>query len=136
MQIPDLFATADCFFNDQEVLRTIVLFTGPLSTSLMLQTSRRFAFGTDCISVAQNGELIISCAVHADFNTGELLSFFPVETFDSYSRMWSPLPSLPFRQGSLLAVFGRILHSFGGADPFTGAISSVVSRLNLIERNT
>ena len=51
--------------------------------------------------------------------------------------MWEPLPALPFPyNGSLLAVLGTFLYSFGGLDPYTPRITRSVNRLNMIEGET
>ena len=52
---------SSCLFNVQECPRTIVELAGPMSASIMLQISKRFAVDSDCKHVAQNGELIINC---------------------------------------------------------------------------
>ena len=128
---------SSCLFNVQECLRTIVGLAGPLSASIMLQASRRFAMDSDCISIAQNGELVVGCVVHTNLNTSEADTFYPPEIFEVYCRRWRPLPSLPFPcNGSLLAVFGNCMYSFGGLDPGNHTITSVVSKCNLIENES
>ena len=95
--------------------------------------SKRFADDIDCQNIAHNGELIISGMVHIDFTASMPMTLSP-ERYDSYTRTWKPLPSVPFpRNRTILAVFGVFLYSFGGLHSDPQVITSGVCRLNLTD---
>ena len=120
-----------------EASSRIVGFAGPLPARTVLQVARCFANDPACRSVAQNGELVITGSVQRGANT-EWRSFCAGQKYDSYARVWSPLPlSRSLQQnGSLSAAFGRFLYVFGGQDPHTDLTTATVTRLDLSEGDT